>query len=144
MKRVLIPLAQGCEELEAVTLVDLLRRANITVITAGLDDKPVVCSHQTTLIPDTSLDAILQDPFDMIILPGGLPGTNHLNADPRIHALLQKMNQEEKWIAAICAAPLVLANNGLLTGKNATCYPGSLPDNYLGPPQKVQHIDTRQ
>jgi len=126
MATVLVPLAQGCEELEAVTIIDLLRRAGITVITAGLDNKPVKASRGTVLIPDTTLDAILTQEFDMIVLPGGLPGADHLNNDPRIHTLLKQMHEADKYIAAVCAAPKVLASAGLLKGKHATSYPGSI------------------
>ena len=126
MATVLVPLAQGCEELEAVTIIDLLRRAGITVLTAGLDDKPVKASRGTVLIPDTTLDAVMAQEFDMIALPGGLPGADHLNQDPRIHTLLKQQARADKYIAAICAAPKVLAAAGLLHGKHATSYPGSI------------------
>ncbi len=126
MANVLIPLAQGCEELEAVTVIDLLRRAGIEVTTAGLDAQPVRASRGTVLVPDTTLDAVLDKEFDMIVLPGGLPGADHLNADPRIHSLLKKMTSAGKYTAAICAAPKVLASAGLLNGKRATSFPGAL------------------
>lgn len=126
MARVLVPLAQGCEELEAVTIIDLLRRANIEVISAGLDKQPITASRGTVLIADKTLDEALKLDYDMIVLPGGLPGADHLNNDPRIQALLKKMANSEKFTAAICAAPKVLANAGLLEGKHATGYPGTL------------------
>lgn len=126
MANVLVPLAQGCEELEAVTIIDLLRRAGINVITAGLDEQPVKASRGTVIIPDTNLDAVMQHEFDMIVLPGGLPGADHLNNDPRIHTLLKQMSKANKYTAAICAAPKVLATAGLLNGKRATSYPGSI------------------
>lgn len=126
MPKVLIPLAQGCEEIEAVTVIDILRRAGIEVVSAGLDDQPVRASRGVTLVPDTTLDAALQQDFDMVVLPGGQPGSNNLKADPRIIALLQKMAQQGKYIAAICAAPSVLAAAGLLVGKQATSFPGAL------------------
>lgn len=126
MANVLIPLAQGCEELEAVTVIDLLRRAGIEVTTVGLDDQPVKASRGTVLIPDTTLDAVLDQNFDMIVLPGGLPGADHLNNDPRIHTLLLQMTEAGKYTAAICAAPKVLASAGLLNGKHATSFPGAL------------------
>jgi 4-methyl-5(b-hydroxyethyl)-thiazole monophosphate biosynthesis len=128
MKTVLIPLAQGCEELEAVTVIDILRRAGITVVTAGLDDQPVKASRGVVLIPDTTLDEAVKQSFDMVVLPGGLPGADHLDNDPRIHQLLKEMQQQGKYAAAICAAPKVLANAGLLTNKSATAYPGVLED----------------
>jgi protein deglycase len=126
MHTVLVPLAQGCEEIEAVTIIDILRRAGVTVVSAGLDEKPVRASRGTVLVPDTVLDNILEDSYDMVVLPGGQPGTNNLQADVRIIALLHKMSQQEKYIAAICAAPSVLAHAGLLDGKSATAYPGAL------------------
>ncbi len=127
MASVLIPLAEGCEELEAVTLIDLLRRAGITVTTASLSgQRQLTASRQVALVADTLLDNVLNDEFDMLLLPGGQPGTTHLNADQRIHALITRQQQADKFIAAICAAPLVLAESGVLNGKQATCYPGTL------------------
>jgi 4-methyl-5(b-hydroxyethyl)-thiazole monophosphate biosynthesis len=138
MTRVLVPLAQGCEELEAITITDLLVRAGITVVTAGLDNEPVRASRGITIIPDTDLDTALHQDFDMIVLPGGLPGADHLNNDPRIQQLIKTMASANKYIAAICAAPRVLAHAGLLDGRRATAYPGtleklSLPDTLLMP-----------
>lgn len=126
MPRVLIPLAQGCEELEAVTLIDLLRRADINVVTAGLDAEPVVASRGTRLLADTTLDEALAQDYDMVVLPGGQPGSDNLNNDARIPALLKKMASSGKFTAAICAAPTVLAQAGLLDGKRATGFPGTL------------------
>lgn len=128
MPRVLIPLATGCEELEAVTLIDLLRRAGIDVVSAGLGARgeAVRASRGTVLVPDTSLDEALEEDYDLVALPGGQPGADHLDRDPRVHELLQKMAAREKYIAAICSAPKVLAHAGLLAGRRATAYPGAL------------------
>ena len=126
MSRVLVPLAQGCEELEAVTIIDLLRRAGIEVVTASLDEAPVKASRGTVLLADTTLEQVLNQDFDMVVLPGGLPGATHLDEDPRIHALLKRQADQARWSAAICAAPKVLANAGLLDGHDATSYPGAL------------------
>lgn len=126
MPKVLVPLAQGCEEIEAVTVIDILRRAGIEVVSAGLDAQPVRASRGVMLVPDTTLKSVLQQEFDMIALPGGQPGTNNLKADTRIIALLQKMAAQGKYVAAICAAPSVLATAGLLDGKQATSFPGAL------------------
>jgi 4-methyl-5(b-hydroxyethyl)-thiazole monophosphate biosynthesis len=126
MASVLVPLAQGCEELEAVTVVDLLRRAGIEVVTAGLDAQPVTASRGMTLLPDMTLEMALQQSFDMVVLPGGLPGADHLGDDPRVIRLLQEMAASDAYTAAICAAPRVLARAGLLDGKRATSYPGAL------------------
>ena len=105
MARVLVPLAQGCEELEAVTVIDLLRRAGVDVVTAGLDDQPVTASRGVRLIPDALLADVMEEDFDMIVLPGGLPGAEHLDQDERIHALLTSMSKSGRFTAAICAAP---------------------------------------
>ena len=126
MARVLVPLAEGCEELEAVTIIDLLRRAGIEVVTAGLQRGIVKASRGTRLVPDEALDTVLRDDFDMIVLPGGMPGAQHLKEDPRIIALLKRMAEQGKYTAAICAAPMALAEAGLLAGKRATSYPGFL------------------
>ncbi len=136
MKAVLVPLAQGCEEIEAVTVIDILRRAGIKVVSAGLDKLPVQASRGVSILPDTTLDAVLHDDFDMIVLPGGQPGTNNLKADKRIIALLQHKAQQGKYIAAICAAPSVLATAGLLDNKQATSFPGALTPF---PAVRVQH-----
>lgn len=126
MASVLVPLAQGCEELEAVTIIDLLVRAGIKVTSAGLDNKPVRASRGTVLVPDTDLDTALQRDYDMVVLPGGLPGADHLNDDPRIQSLLKDMAARDKYTAAICAAPRALVSAGLLEDRKATAYPGVL------------------
>jgi 4-methyl-5(b-hydroxyethyl)-thiazole monophosphate biosynthesis len=126
MALVLVPLAEGFEDLEAITITDLLRRAQIDVISAGLKPGPVKGSRGTIVVPDMSLDEALANKFDMIVLPGGQPGATHLEQDQRIHKLLQDMAANNKVIAAICAAPKVLATAGLLDGKQATSYPGSV------------------
>ncbi len=144
MPNVLIPIAEGCEELEAITVIDLLRRAEIQVTTASLSGfieghegkvKPVTASHGVVLVPDTTLDEALSHHFDMLVLPGGLPGADYLDNDARIHGLLIKMTNEEKYVAAICAAPKVLANAKLLEGKSATSYPGFI--------EKMNLVNTR-
>jgi 4-methyl-5(b-hydroxyethyl)-thiazole monophosphate biosynthesis len=126
MPRVLVPLAEGFEELEAITITDLLTRAKIDVITAGLKPGPVTASRGTRVIPVTDLDEALHQSYDMIALPGGLPGADHLRDDPRIIALVKKMSEEGKFVAAICAAPKALAAAGLLDEKHATGFPGSI------------------
>jgi 4-methyl-5(b-hydroxyethyl)-thiazole monophosphate biosynthesis len=126
MARVIVPLAQGCEELEAITIVDLLRRAGIEVVTAGLDAQPVRAARGTVLIPDTTLDAATESDYDMIVLPGGLPGADHLRDDPRIIELVRDMHANGRYTAAICAAPRVLARAGLLDNRRATSFPGGI------------------
>lgn len=126
MARVLVPLATGCEELEAVTIVDLLRRARIEVVTAGLGPGPVKASRGTVIVPDVTLDEAAHQDYDMIVLPGGQPGADNLEQDARVMAVLKKMAAAGKFTAAICAAPKVLAAAGLLDGKRATSFPGAL------------------
>jgi 4-methyl-5(b-hydroxyethyl)-thiazole monophosphate biosynthesis len=126
MSRVLVPLAQGCEELEAITITDLLVRAGVEVTTAGLDDQPVTASRGTKIIPDTSVDAVQDQAFDLIVLPGGLPGADNLRDNQNLQALLKSHAGEGKYVGAICAAPKALAAAGLLEGKKATAYPGVL------------------
>lgn len=128
MAKVLIPLAPGCEELEAVTVIDILRRAGIEVITAGLVAGPVRASRDTVLLPDTTLDEALHQDYDLIVLPGGMPGSEHLKNDVRVIGLLQKMAAAGKYVAAICAAPMALYAAGLLQGKRVTSFPGVLDE----------------
>ena len=141
---VLVPLAQGCEELEAITITDLLTRAGIKVVTVGLDEQVVVASRGIKLIPDKLLNDVLEDNFDMIVLPGGLPGADHLNNDPGIQTIVKKLAANNKYTAAICAAPRVLATAGLLEGKHATSFPGALdqfPVNNMTYEEKSVVID---
>ena len=126
MKTALVLFADGSEELEAITVVNILRRADISVTLAGLNDGALRGSRGVVLMPDTTLDAALHNDYDLIVLPGGQPGTNHLKADTRVLKLVQQMAHHGKYVAAICAAPSVLATAGLLDGKQATCFPGSL------------------
>ena len=126
MSHVLVPLAQGCEELEAITITDLLVRAGIKVTSCGLDHHPVKASRGTTIIPDTSIDKLTNEAFDLIVLPGGLPGADNLRDNEQLQSLLIQQAKDNKLIAAICAAPKVLAHAGLLDGKTATSFPGVL------------------
>jgi len=124
MKRVLVPLAESFEEIEAITVIDVLRRAGIEVVAAGLHGAdPIRASRGVVVLPDAPLDAVLDQHFDMIVLPGGMPGAAHLHGDPRIKTLLQTMEREGRQIAAICAAPWILADAGLLHGRKATSHP---------------------
>ncbi len=126
MKTALILFSDGSEELEAVTVVNILRRAGVTVTLAGASAGALRGSRGVLLTPDTTLEEALAISFDMVVLPGGQPGTNHLKADPRILNLVRQMSMQGKYVAAICAAPSVLAAAGLLDGKHASCYPGAL------------------
>lgn len=126
MSRVLVAIAEGSEELETIAVVDLLRRGGIDVVIAGPTEDPVVMSRQTVILPDASLDEALEQDFDMLFLPGGSPGTDNLMKDERLQALIKKYSDGGKWLAAICAAPKIYANAGLLDNKRATSFPGAL------------------
>lgn len=126
MSRVLVPLAPGFEDLEAVTIVDLLRRAGVEVVTVGLAPGLVQGARGMRMQPDADIDAVMERDFDMIALPGGMPGAENLKNDARVQALLKKSASAGKYTAAICAAPIALAAAGVLDGKKATSYPGFL------------------
>jgi len=124
MASVLMPLAEGFEELEAVTVIDVLRRAGVEVVTAGLDGTgPVTGSRQTQVVPDAGLDDVMDRDFDMITLPGGLPGVDHLKKDTRIQQLIERFHTKGKFTTAICAAPSILAAHGYLEGRQVTSNP---------------------
>jgi DJ-1 family protein len=123
MPKVLIPLADGFEEIESLAVVDVLRRADIDVVLAGLRSGQVVSARKINVIPDESIETLKAVDFDMIILPGGQPGTTNLNADKRIKRLLKEFNAADKLIGAICAATTVLAEAGVIKGKRVTTYP---------------------
>jgi len=133
MARVLVPLPEGFEEIEAVTVVDLLRRAGIEVRTASLAGRQVTGSHGIRIEADITIDAVDAADYDMIVLPGGMPGADHLKNDARVVSLLQRFASAGRYTAAICAAPGVLAHAGLLEGRTATSFPGFLrPDSAPG------------
>ena len=123
-KRVLVILGEGFEEIEAVVIIDILRRCGLEVIVAGLGDLKVKASHGVVLVADKKLDDVGGD-FDACVLPGGMPGASNLAASPKVLSLLKRMDKEKKIIAAICASvAVVLAATGILKNKSATCYPG--------------------
>ena len=122
-KRAIIVLAEGFEEIEAVTPADILRRAGVDVSLVGLDSAEIAGAHGVAV----KADRILQDAEDVdaVILPGGLPGAENLAASDRLSDVLKAQFASRRLVAAICAAPgLVLAKLGILNGKRATCYPG--------------------
>lgn len=124
MSRVLVPLAEGCEEIEAVIVADTLRRAGIEVVLAGLRSGPVTASRRVRIVPDAEWPARAWEHFDAIVLPGGGPGTQALMADERVLDAVLHFHAAGKWVAAICAAPQVLQKAGVLGGKRMTCFPG--------------------
>ena len=130
-KTVLVPLADGFEEIEAVTIIDILRRAGIEVIVAGVGGRQVTGSHGITVEANVLLEQYEGTP-DAVVLPGGMPGAKNLKESAALRDILHQMKKANKLIGAICASPaVVLASYGFLDGKRATCYPGF--ENQLGP-----------
>ncbi|MBN2159470.1 MAG: DJ-1/PfpI family protein [Spirochaetes bacterium] len=122
--RVIVPLAEGFEEIEAVTIIDVLRRAGVEVTSAFLKKNPVTGSHAISVTADKNIEGIKSSDFDCMVLPGGMPGSANLKDDQRVIELAREFSSKEKIVAAICAAPLVLGYAGVLKGRRATCYPG--------------------
>ena len=125
MKTIFVFLAEGFEEIEALTPVDVLRRAGLSVQTVSVMDEQVVAgAHGVPVLADKMFAEINPEDAEMILLPGGLPGATNLDAHEGLSRMILDFAAAEKPLAAICAAPLVLGNRGLLQGKKATCYPG--------------------
>jgi 4-methyl-5(b-hydroxyethyl)-thiazole monophosphate biosynthesis len=128
MKRILIHLASGFEEIEAITPVDVIRRAGCEVITVSVTGKKEVTSARgVTLLADKLFEEADYSLADVILLPGGQPGSDNLNKHEGLKKHIKSFHEQGKLIAAICAAPLVLGSTGILKGKKATCYPGTEP-----------------
>ncbi len=123
MKRVLMPLAPGFEEIEAITVIDILRRAGVEVVVAGLQAGVIEASRKTKHLPDCTLDEVCAEDFDMIVLPGGQPGATNLRNDPRIKKIIENLRAKNRYTAAICAAPMVLSAYGVLKDRTATSHP---------------------
>ena len=125
MKTIFVFLADGFEEIEALAPVDILRRAGLSVKTVSVMDEQVVAgAHGVPVLADVMFDEINAEDAEMILLPGGLPGATNLDAHQGLSQMILDFAKEEKPLAAICAAPLVFGNRGLLEGKKSTCYPG--------------------
>jgi protein deglycase len=124
MQKICVPLANGFEEIEAVTLIDVLRRAGFTVTTCGLAGLQVRGAHDITVTADTTLDKALDGAWDLVVLPGGMPGATTLRDDARVGKLLERTAAAGGYVGAICAAPIALGRFGLVKGKKATSYPG--------------------
>ncbi|MEM5834950.1 MAG: DJ-1/PfpI family protein [Candidatus Aenigmatarchaeota archaeon] len=122
--KVLVPLAEGFEEIEAITIIDVLRRAKIEVVTAFLQSNIVEGAHKIKVMADKRISEINEDEFDAIVLPGGNPGYINLANSKTVLELIKKFDEKNKVIGAICGAPLVLAKAGVIENKIATCYPG--------------------
>ena len=125
MAKVAVFIADGSEEVEAITPVDLLRRAKVDVdVVSIMPSLDIVASRNVKITADKLIDDINFDDYDLLVLPGGVKGTNNLNVCDELKKQLVRFNDEGKGIAAICAAPTVFAGLGLLNGKRSTCNPG--------------------
>ena len=141
---VLVPIAQGCEEIEAVTIIDTLRRAgaNVTVAACTNDDTlDIEASRGVKLTADCHINSCQDKTFHMIALPGGMPGAANLRDNKTLTTLLHEQQQAQRWLAAICAAPaVVLAHHSLLDNVRATCYPSFFDQLEGALPQPGDHI----
>jgi len=123
MAKVCVPLANGFEDIEAVTLIDVLRRGGIEVVVAGVGGDVIESAHNLKVMTDTTIDKVSADEFDLVVLPGGLPGATNLAKSEEVKKLLQEMDKKGKYVGAICAAPIALKEAGVLKEKY-TAYPG--------------------
>ena len=117
-------LAEGFEEVEALAPLDLIRRAGLEIKTVGVGSKVIVGSHGIPVTADITADELSDNAPDMIILPGGMPGTKNLDASEIVHKAIADAVKNDAYLCAICAAPMILGKLGLVRGKNAVCYPG--------------------
>lgn len=124
MKRILVPVADGTEEMEAVVVVDLLRRAGCEVCVAGIQPGPITGARNVRIVPDAFWDSIDPMAFDALVVPGGAEGTRRLASHPGVLRAARDLHAAGRRVAAICAAPLVLQAAGILDGRRATCHPG--------------------
>lgn len=143
MASVLVPLAEGFEEIEAVALIDVMRRGGIEVSVCSLNENlDVTGAHEIVVKAETSIDGVTSDDIDMIVLPGGWGGTNRLAVDENVQNLLKSMDAKGKEIGAICAAPFALDAAGVLKG-DFTCYPSVeekiRTEGYQGAARQVVH-----
>ena len=125
MSKLMICMADGCEEVEALSVVDLVRRAKIEMDMVSVNGKDSIqSSHNVVICVDKKAEEVDVNAYDGVVLPGGMPGTNHLKESAFVGETVKKFYEEGKLVAAICAAPTVLGHVGILQGKKATCYPG--------------------
>lgn len=123
MKKVLVTLAPGFEEIETITVVDILRRAGARVVLAATEEGPIEGSRGVSVLADTLIDQVDDTEFDLVVLPGGQPGTTNLQNNETVKAIVQNMYQSRKQVAAICAAPTILHSAGILKNAVATSHP---------------------
>ncbi len=137
MANVLVPLAEGFEEIEAVSVIDVLRRAGANVVVAGLPGTIIKGSRGLNVIADTKLEDVDTKKFDAIVLPGGDPGYKNLGRSQKLLLAIQDFESEGKLVAAICAAPVVLAKTGILDNRKASIHPGMEKEITFPRPDRV-------
>ncbi|HBA84037.1 MAG TPA: DJ-1 family protein [Verrucomicrobia bacterium] len=123
MVKVLVPIANGSEEMEAVIVIDVLRRAQWEVTCVGLDERPIKASRGVVIVPDAAWNSLDTAAYDMIVIPGGNEGARNLRGDPRVLKTVRDFFEAGKVVAAICAGPLVLQEAGILKDRKMTCHP---------------------
>ncbi len=122
--KIVVPLAPGFEEIEAATIIDVLRRAELDVVVAGIEPGSIRGAHDLCVQPDTTVAELGDMTVDMVALPGGLPGADHLLVNQDVQALLSRVKESGGWLCAICAAPMALGPCGVTTDRCVTSYPG--------------------
>ena len=136
---IFVILAEGFEEIEAITPIDVLRRAGLNVTTIGLSGQTVTGAHGVALLADRTWDEVAALTPEVLLLPGGMPGSKHLGEHSGLKEMARRVADSNHWLAAICAAPaLTLASWGLLAGRKATCYPGC--ESHFPPDVEYQKI----
>lgn len=140
-KKVLVPVADGSEELEAVTIIDVLRRAGAEVTVASVEDRlEITASRKVRIVADVLIGACENTDYDLIVLPGGIPGAEHLRDSPVLTRILMRQKEDGRLFAAICASPaVVFAAHGLLEGRRATCHPGFM-ERLPGPADRISRV----
>ena len=140
MSKIGIFMADGCEEIEGLTVVDIVRRVKLDIDTISITGKKqVTSSHNVTFLTDTTVEEADFSSYDGIVLPGGMPGTIHLGENETVNRVIREFASQGKLVAAICAAPSVLGQAEILKGKNATCHPG-FEDKLLGANVKFEPV----
>ncbi len=134
MSKIVIPISNGFEEIEAISIIDICRRANIEVVIAGVEALETIGAHNIKVTADCKIEDVKEDDFDLIVLPGGLPNAFTLADNEHVQKLLKEFKSSDKYIAAICAAPYALHKAEVLN-KDYTCYPSFeqkiVPENYI-------------
>ncbi len=140
MRKIGIFMANGCEEIEGLTVVDIVRRAGLDITMISISgSREVTSSHNVTFLADITKNDVDYNEFEGIVLPGGMPGTLNLGADETVIQVIRQFARERKLVAAICAAPSILGQEHILDGKNATCHPG-FEDKLLGAVWKKEPV----